>query len=188
MKTKSVLLVAVLVAAGVMTARANDPVNAGLFVLGVKSGVYKLIYEGEKEAAITLSILDSKGIVIYEERISKMKGFTRPVNLQRLKSDLYTFQVRQGNKLYKETVSHKSKSGTVSSKALAENRFAIRVTDLGVGIIRVKIYDAEGKLVKSHEEEVTGNFGKIFNLGNLQSGPFTFEIYSNTGLIDQVTF
>lgn len=189
MKTKSLLLTAALVILSTLITVANDPINTGLFVLGGKSGVYKLIYEGEKPASITLTIYNSKGVIVYEERMKKMKGFIRPVNFKGMRNDTYTFNVRSGDQnLEAKVVYVVEKTGKVTSRNVDANKFAIFVSNQGADIIEVKIFDADKKLIEAYQETVNGSFGKIFNLSKIKSSSFTFEVYNSTGLIDTITF
>lgn len=190
MKTKSFML-AVLVVFSALTAQANnDPNNTGLFVISGKSGVYKLIYEGEKPSALTLTIFNNQGKVVYNETVKSLKGFIRPVNFKGMAAGTYTIQVKSADQKMEAVVEYapQSAKAEVSSKAVDARKFAIMIANQGEETFEVRIYDGERNLVNSYRETVSGSFGKIFNLSHVKSSSFTFEIYNSAGLVDTLTF
>lgn len=98
MKTKS-LLFAAFFTIGSLTALAdNDPIHTGLRVLNGNSGVYKMVYEGEKSSSVNITIYNSKGILVYKETVRSIRGFIRPVNFKGMKADTYTIMVNSGRR------------------------------------------------------------------------------------------
>lgn len=204
MKTKSFMLAALVVFSALTTLANNDPNNTGLFVISGKSGVYKLIYEGEKPSSLTLTIFNNQGKVVYNETVRNLKGFIRPVNFKGMEPGTYTIQVKNGNQKMETVVEYvlestklegsskkteeSSKKTSVSSKAVDTKKFAIMVANEGEETIEVLIFDREYNLVNSYRETVTGNYGKIFNLAQVKSNSFTFEVYTSAGLIDRIKF
>jgi len=108
MKTKSLMLIALVVFSALTTLANNDPNNTGLFVINGKSGVYKLIYEGEKSSSVTLTIFNEQGKVVYNETLRNLKGFILPVNFKGMTSGTYTIQVKQGVQKVETTVDYKA--------------------------------------------------------------------------------
>ncbi|MCU0357827.1 MAG: hypothetical protein MUE95_09615 [Cyclobacteriaceae bacterium] len=190
MKTKSFLLAAFLVVLSTLSSVADDPINTGLFVISGKSGVYKLIYEGEKPSSVNLTIYNSKGQIVYEETVRKIKGFIRPVNFSGMAADTYTIQVKTGEMKHEAKVDYMPEPlpMRVDSRNLDINKYAILVSNVGQETITVKILDANRNLVRVYEESVNGSFGKIFNLNQIPSSSFTFEVYNSKGLINTLKF
>jgi hypothetical protein len=190
MKTKSLVLAA-LVAIGSLTAVAeNDPRHTGLFIINGKSGVYKLIYEGEKPSVIDLTIYNSRGIVVYQETVRNIKGFMRPVNFRGMKADTYSIVVKSRDQRMETKIAYVPEISVnkVSSRKLNDRKYAILVSNTGEEAFEIMIYDSNKKLVEAYKESVTGSFGKIFNLSEVKSTSFTFEIYTSKGLIDTLKF
>lgn len=190
MKTKSLLLTALMTVSSLLAVANDDPNNTGLFVISGKSGVYKLIYEGEKPSAMVLTILNSKGKVVYSESVRGLKGFIRPVNFKGMEADTYTIQLKQDNKVLSASVDYapEQKSSKVASKEVEARKFAVMVSNEGTETIEVRIFDQDLNLIKTYQETVTGSFGRIFNLSEVKSKKFTFEVYNSAGLIDTLTF
>lgn len=190
MKTKSLLLTALMALSSFLAVANDDPNNTGLFVISGKSGVYKLIYEGEKPSAMVLTILNSKGKVVYSESVRSLKGFIRPVNFKGMVADTYTIQLKQGDKILSASVDYapEKKSNKVASREIDARKFAVLVSNEGEETFEVRIFDENQNLVKSYQETVSGSFGRIFNLSHVNSKKFTFEVYNSTGLIDTLTF
>ncbi|MBX2962307.1 MAG: hypothetical protein KF687_07330 [Cyclobacteriaceae bacterium] len=190
MKTKSLMLAA-LVVLGSLTALANnDPNNKGLFVINAKPGVYKLIYEGEKSASVTLTIFNEKGRVVYNEIVRGVKGFILPVNFKGMNAGEYTIQIKNGYESFQTVVSYAPEmiNPQVYSKTLDVDKFAIVIAGQGEQTYSVKIYDSNWKLIDTYSEKVVGNFGKVFNLSKIHSSAYTFEVSNANGVIKTVKF
>jgi hypothetical protein len=190
MKTKSFLLAAFLVVLSTLSTVADDPINTGLFVISGKSGMYKLIYEGEKPASVNITITNSKGQIVYDETVRKIKGFIRPVNFSGMSADTYTIQVKAGDMKHEAKVEYTPEPLPVSvvSRNVAERKYAVLVSNAGQETITVKILDANKNVVRVYEETVDGSYGKIFNLTQVRSSAFTFEVYNSKGLIETIKF
>ena len=190
MKTKSLMLAALVMFSALTALARDDPNNTGLFVISGKSGVYKLIYEGEKPSALNLTIFNNQGKVVYSETVRNLKGFIRPVNFKGMAAGTYTIQVKSADQKMEAVVEYSPESAkaAVSSKAVDANKFAIMIANQGQETFEVKIYDGESNLVSSYRETVTGSFGKIFNMSHVKSNAFTFEVYNTAGLIDRIKF
>lgn len=191
MKTKSFLLAAFFVVLGTLSSVAdNDPINTGLFVISGKSGVYKLIYEGEKPSSVNLTIFNSKGQIVYDETVRKVKGFIRPVNFKGMSAGTYTIRVKTGGQEMEAKVAYEPEGAEakVASRNVDAHKYAIMVSNAGQETISVKIYDANRNLIRVYEEEVNGSFGKIFNLNEVRSSAYTFEVYNSKGLIETLKF
>lgn len=113
MKTKSLLLAALVVLGAFTAVAGNDPNKTGLATVNSKPGVYKLIYEGEKSTTVTLTIFNSNGRVVYTETLHNIKGFIRPVNFNGMYSDTYTIQVTSENQKAEAKVDYAKKSRMV---------------------------------------------------------------------------
>ncbi|MBX2957865.1 MAG: T9SS type A sorting domain-containing protein [Cyclobacteriaceae bacterium] len=197
MKTKSLMLAALVVFSALTTLAKDDPNNTGLFVISGKSGVYKLIYEGEKPSALTLTIFDNQGKVVYAETVRNLKGFIRPVNFKGMASGTYIIQVKNGDQKMEAVVEYapqvakaevSAKKAAVHAKVIEANKFAIMIANQGKETVEVRIFDAQQDLVNSYRETVTGSYGKVFNLSKVESNSFTFEVYTSAGLIDRIKF
>lgn len=106
MKTKSLLLTALMTVSSLLAVANDDPKDTGLMVINGKEGIYKLIYEGEKSSTLKLSIVNEKGKVVYEERVGNLKGFIVPVNFKGMAAGQYTIQLSGNSQILKTTVNY----------------------------------------------------------------------------------
>ena len=190
MKTKSFVLSAFFVVLGTLsTVAENDPMHTGLSVVNREAGTYKLIYDGGKPAPVRVTILNSKGQVVYAENLRNVRGFIRPVNFSGMVADAYTIRVNNGSQKLETVINYapESKRTKVTSRKIEEGKFAILVSNTGEETIEVKMYDANLNLIQSHTEVVHGSFGKIFNVAQIKSPAYRFEVYTSKGLVDAFT-
>ena len=190
MKTRSLILAAFVAMGTWAFAADNDSTNTGLFVISKNAGMYKLIYEGEKKTPVQLTIFNSDREIVYQESIEALKGFMRPVNFNGMAADTYTVVIRGGGTKMETKVTYLPEKAMdkVRARSVDNQKIAIFVAGEGEETIEVKIYDASHNLVKVHQEKVNGSFGKVFNLGKVNSSKYTFEVSNSKGLIDTLTF
>jgi hypothetical protein len=102
----------------------------------------------------------------------------------------YTIRVKSGGQEMEAKVSYEPQGSEakVASRNLDARKYAIMVSNAGQETIAVKIYDANRNLIRVYEEEVNGSFGKIFNLNEVHSSAYTFEVYNSKGLIETIKF
>jgi len=182
MKTKSVLL-AVMMSASVVF--ASEPGNFKVSILNQKeSGIFKLIYEGEKSGNVKLNILDDAGVVIYRETIKNVESFTRPINFNGMNYGEYTIEIvdNSGKKVQKVTYSNATAVNNVRiTKTGEEGKYLLSVMNEGSDKVNVKIYDGASELVHDQTMTINGNYGVVYNLQKISGEP-TFTITDNSGI------
>ena len=182
MKTKSVLL-AVMMSASVVF--ASEPGNFKVSILNQKeSGIFKLIYEGEKSGNVKLNILDDAGVVIYRETIKDVASFTRPINFNGMNYGEYTIELvdNSGKKVQKVTYSNATAVNNVRiTKTGEEGKYLLSVMNEGSDKVNVKIYDGASELVHDQTMTINGNYGVVYNLQKISGEP-TFTITDNSGI------
>ena len=183
MKTKlmvSALLVALI--AGV--AVAADPVGPKVVVVNQKEpGMFKVIYEGVKAGRVNLKISNHEGIVLFNESVSGVNSFIRPLNFKGMATGEYTIEVSDASGKQIQKVKYEivpSMRMVHVSKIAGENKYILGVAKGSNEEINVKIYDGSSNLVHNQNLLVNGDFGLVYNLKGVSGLP-TFEVTDKTG-------
>jgi hypothetical protein len=183
MKTKSVLLVA-LVAMSVSTVLASsEPLSSKVVVLNQESGIYKVIYESAKAGRVTLTISDKTGNVVFKEGIRTVNGFIRPVNFKGMDEGVYTIAIADESGEQIQTVNYQNDSAVKSAhiaKIAEDGKYLLAVASTGAGQINVRIFDGDNNLVHNQNVTVNGDFGLVYNLKQVAGTP-SFEVTDSTG-------
>ena len=188
MKTKNVILTALMVVLVSGVALAMDPGNPKLVVINQKSGVFKVIYEGAKAGKVSLKIYDSEKNVVYAEEQKNANGFIRPVNFDGMKAGEYTIEISDAFGKHSQKVTH-GKVAPVKrvhiAKTTQEGKYLLAIANRGNEVININIYDGSNNLVHSEKVAINGDYGKVYDL-NRVSGVPTFEVSDKSGnLINQ---
>lgn len=187
MKTKlmvSALLVALLTGAAV----AADPVKPKVVIINQTEGIFKVIYEGAQVGKVNLRIADQDGSILFNESISNIDGFIRPVNLKSLEEGEYTIEVSDASGKFSQKVSNKEEkpeSVFHLSKIAGDNKYLLSVAKGDE--INVKIFDGENNLLHDESLVVNGNLGLVYNLKGVVGVP-TFEVKDNAGNVKVIRF
>ena len=193
MKTKSLLIAALVVVSATVSAFAKEePTNAGLAIVPVKgSQTFKIIYKSENAGTTKVKIYNAESKVIFSESVSNAGGFILPLNFAGLTAGEYTIELADatGTKTEKVTFQPvaKSKLNVHVAKMNEEGKFLLAVANTTNEVITVKIYDNFNNLVYNETKELNGDFAQVYSLKNATSS-YTFEISDNTGNSKSVTF
>jgi len=97
MKTKSILIAALLVIGASVSTLANKPGDEyGLAAFAVKeSATYKIIYEGENTEKVKLSVYNNRSERIFSHSLVT-NGFIQPLSFEGLEAGEYTVEVVAG--------------------------------------------------------------------------------------------
>jgi len=183
MKTK-LIVSALLVALVAGVAVAADPVNPKMVVLNQKeSGIFKVIYEGVKAGRVNMKISNQDGEVVFNESVTGVNGFVRPVNFNGMTPGEYTIEVSDASGKQIQKVNYEIEQ-TVNmvhvAKITGESKYLLAVAKGTEEKINVKIFDGSSNLVHNQNLVVSGNFGLVYNLKDVAGVP-TFEVTDKTG-------
>ena len=193
MKTKSLLIAALIVVSATVSAFAKEePTKAGLAIVPVKgSQTFKVIYKSENTGYTKVKIYNSESKMIFTESVSNAGGFILPLNFAGLEAGEYTIELIDATGPKTEKVNFqpaaKSKLNVHVAKMSEEGKFLLAVANTKNEVITVKIYDNFNNLVYNESKELNGDFAQVFSLKNA-SASYTFEISDNTGNTKSVTF
>jgi flagellar hook assembly protein FlgD len=183
MKTK-LMVSALLVALVAGVAVAADPVGPKVVVLTQKeSGMFKVIYEGVKAGKVNMKISNQDGEVVFNESVTGVNGFVRPVNFKGMAPGEYTIEVSDvsGKQIQKVNYEIEQTVNIVHvSKIAGESKYLLAVAKGTEEKINVRIFDGSNNLVHNQNLVVSGNLGLVYNLKDVAGVP-TFEVTDNTG-------
>ncbi len=195
MKTKSILLTALFVAAGAVTTLAFEKEArreiADLSTMKVipakEEGVFKVFYRGGKSGKVRLEILSASGKLVHSESFKNTSGFVRPYNLSNLSEGEYTIVLTDefGKQIEKVNLAKPASAAIIASVIeLAEesDKFVVVVPKQGEETINIKIFNANNELLISNDIKASGDYSGLYNLKKVASSSYTFEISSKSGL------
>ena len=154
------------------------------------TGIFKVIYEGEKEGRVTLTIFDKKSKVVFSETTHNVDGFIRKVNFAGMEYGDYTIELADQTGKLAQPISYSRISNVKNvqvSKLGDKSKYILNVTNTGSEKISVRIYDGANNLVHTEYRTIDGNFGLVYNLSNVQGLP-TFEVADNAGNVRTIKY
>lgn len=150
----------------------------------VRNGdIVKLVYKNESLANVKVSISDEKGSAVYSEELISVHGFIRPYNFSELPKGNYTICVIDGNGEDIEKVCYKDKPWLTHMSQLAtdENKVMVSVPQQGESEFSVHVYDHNDRLVYSEKQQTNKEYGKVFDLKDLEQGATIHLLNHKTG-------
>lgn len=188
MKTKSILIAA-LIMVGSVSAMAEKPETAtGLAVVPVKgSNVYKVIYKGDNEGKVKVNLYNNEAQVVFTQTMAN-SGFILPLNFSNLSSGEYTVELVDANGKKAQKFVHGIATTPanyihVSKIASEEGKYLISVRNANA--INVKIYDRSG-LIFDESKTLAGDFAQVYAVK--VPGELTFEITDANGNVKTARF
>ena len=158
------------------------------------ASVFNINYKMVEKGTVNISIYDKSNELVFTEVLIDVKSFVRPYNFSELPEGEYTIVVADKNGKQAEkvnyTLSNIFSAISVSEVANEENKYILNVTNNGTENVEVKIYDNLQTLLHVQTVNVTGSFGLIYNLNKVKStsSSVTFEVTTNSGKIERITF
>ena len=158
------------------------------------ASVFNINYKMVEKGTVNISIYDKSNELVFTEVLIDVKSFVRPYNFSELPEGEYTIVVADKNGKQAEkvnyTLSNIFSAISVSEVANEENKYILNVTNNGTENVEVKIYDNLQTLLHVQTVNVTGSFGLIYNLNKVKStsSSVTFEVTTNSGKVERITF
>ena len=157
-----------------------------------KINVYNIHYRTTEKGTVKLSIIDSKNNAVYSEVLFNTSSFVRPFNFSQLNEGEYTIVLEDKNGKQSEKISYTVNQVTsfvsVSPVANQDGKYRLNVYNNGSENVDVRIYAHDGKLVHDQILNVNGNYALIYNLKQVTSPAFTFEVTTSNGNVKTVKF
>ena len=179
-KVFSVLMI-VLIAGSAVFAKEKPEANATVTRNGSK---YNVFYKRNEQADVKITIYDSSGKLIFQERLNKVNGFLRPYDFSNLAEGCYAIEINDGSSVVRKSVTYQHETHPLLSKlapvAGTKNKYLLTVSNKEKQTLTVRIYDDQNDLQYSEETEVDGDFGKVYTL-NRFNGNVWFEVVDSKG-------
>lgn len=170
---------------------AIEPINPKIVVVNQKeSGLFKVIYEGEKAGNVVLKIYNESGKVVFAETIKNMDGFSQSVNFAGMKPGNYVIEVTDSNGKVAQTVAYNNETIVNAihvAKIANEDKYLVAMANEGEEKVNVKIFDGASNLVYDENLVIKGNFGLVYNLKTVAGTP-TFEVTDKTGTVKTIKY
>jgi hypothetical protein len=173
-------------------AGGTDEPKAGSGVAVIKNGEtsYRLIYKGDKESDVNVTIYDASNKLVFSDKVKHTDGFTRPYNFSNLKEGDYTIAVEDGSGTKVEKINHRSlkqsKAFHVVKLSSQAGKFLVTASGKGKEDITINIFDGS-KLVHSEKKSINGDFAQLYNLSKAK-GSLTFEIAGENGEVKRMAY
>lgn len=190
MKTKSIILAALL-SISTFAIAADGPKVAGLAIVPVKgSGTYKVIYRGETSGRVKLNVYNYKSEVVFSETIDANDGFIRPLNFAGLEAGVYTVELIDSKGRRTERINYKGAEASVKAVhigkiAKEEGKYIVAIAS-AVGPVTITIYDVDMNVLHTEVKEVINGYAQIYVVKNVPV--VTVEVSDNRGVIKSVKF
>lgn len=174
------LIFAVLVAAIGTTAIAKNTGEKASKVsvrTNMEDSRMSLIYRDNSPSQITVTIMDAEGKTVAKDRIKNTNGFNQPYDLSQLASGIYTITMadEQGEFFNTSAIVNNSLSAV---KPTDGSKYHLTFEDTKIQRVSVGIYDDRGKLVFKETVTSDAGFSKVYNLSEIDSEHYTFEVTS----------
>ena len=157
------------------------------------SSIFKVIYKAAEKSNVKLSILDNKGVLIFQETMRQTDGFVRPYNFVNIGAGEYVIELESGNSKRAEKIIYSTgkiertgKVVNINKLAGQENKYVVALSMPAQDIVTINIFDEAHELIHSETHRVHGEFGQVYNLKKLKS--FTIEISDSSGLVKTVKY
>lgn len=178
MKTRSIVLAALLLVSASGAFASADPSNAGLAVVALKgSEVVKVIYKGNT-GKVKLNIYNSSSTLVFSESRNVEQGFILPLNFAGLEAGTYTVELVDANGVKSEKVSYQPAKAAPAnvhvSKLAQDGKYLLSVVNPN-STVTINIFDANNNLLHTSTKESAVSFAQIFNMQSIDGG-FTFEV------------
>ena len=146
---------------------------------------YKMYYVSPEEGKVKVRFYDHEGNMIYAKKVKHDEGFALPYNFQELEAGKYTFEViNQDGSVLRQVITHDELVENIELEALEANvqrldgsqKFELLVMKPNEQEVKIRIRDEDGIVV--HEERVNfeRGFKRTYDLNQLDSWNYTFEI------------
>ena len=199
MKTKSVILSVVFVAASITSVWAVE-VNKELTSTAVMTvvpakfaGVFKVVYKADYSGKIKLSIINASGELMHVENFKQNGGFILPVNLSQLKDGEYSIVIEDqfGKQMEKVKLTRLDRGSfnvaQVIKTANANSKFILTIPKQNVDHLTLKIFNDKNELLLKSKIDLNGDYAGLYDLTKSPSSSFTFQLSDKNGLLTTIT-
>ncbi|RAV98400.1 hypothetical protein [Pseudochryseolinea flava] len=147
----------------------------------------KLYYKSQTTSKVVVSIYNESHKLVFSETVHQENGFARPYNFSNLEEGTYTIDVNDGGAHYAKQVTYKKEKREKSemharlTQVVGETgKYILSIPKSAYKTVTVKIYNESNRLTYSAEEQLDGDFAKVYNIGRFGS-KVSFEVQDAKG-------
>jgi hypothetical protein len=164
---RKLFLMLTLVALGTLAFGAGGAGNSGRLAVvnDAESGKVKVIYKSEEAGKVELRLLDGEGNKLYSATLKSSGGFILPMNFSNLEDGEYTFELTDAAGKIIESIQYGGPSDEgmqLRVTRIEDSKYAVMLSHARAGKVQIRFLDEQGKVVYDLEEEISGEFGKLF--------------------------
>jgi hypothetical protein len=172
----------------VCTMAATSFATAATFtVKESKNSVFKVKYVSEQKGLVSVTILDNKNEIVFQEKIYSTGSFIRPYNFSNLTEGEYTIVMKDEQGEQRQTINYTGAKSTsfahVAEIKNQKSKYWLNIVNGGEEKMYVRIYSLTGELLHDQSVVVNGSYSKIFNVSQLNQPAVVFEVLDNKGLV-----
>jgi hypothetical protein len=199
MKTKSVLLSVVFVAASITSVLAESlnkelTSTAAISVIPAKNvGVFKVVYTASEAGKVKLTVYNASGELMHTENFKHKGGFILPVNLSQLKDGEYSIVIEDqfGKQIEKVNLNRMElsavKSVQVIKAADANAKYLLMIPKQETACYTLKIFNDKNELLHNSKLDLDGDYAGMYDLSKSRSSSYTFVLSTKNGQITSIT-
>lgn len=136
-----------------------------------------LIYNDKAPSSVTVTIADPSGRVVTKDKIKNQEGFYQPYDLSQLTSGIYAVSMHDEHGVF-FTTSVVVNNALSAVRKHSDTKYQVTFADDKPQRVTIGIYDGQGQLVFKESVTSKSGFSKVYNLAEIDSRHYTFEVTS----------
>jgi hypothetical protein len=130
-----------------------------------ESGKVKVIYKAEGKAKVKFRLLDAESNELYSATLKSSGGFILPLNFSNLERGTYTIELTDASGQIIERIEYARAARPpvqLRARKVENASYAVLLSGADAGKVQIRFFDGKDNLVYDVEENVQGEFGKLF--------------------------
>jgi hypothetical protein len=186
MKNTFLSLIALVLISNMAFANSDKPEAASRMAVLSKGSTVKVYYRGESANRVTVRIFNAEGKIVLQDNLGVLDNFVRPYNFSNLEEGAYTIELsddsgKQIKQVNYNLVKKTEKSARLVKVANYNAKYLLMVPGEASDRLHIKITDNFDRIVYEGDEELAGNFAKLYNMEKITE-KFTIEITDKNGI------
>ncbi|MEP0368539.1 MAG: hypothetical protein ABJN36_16800 [Cyclobacteriaceae bacterium] len=186
MKNSILLTLATIIAFSAFSATSDsvESVKEKINIVSNKPNSFKLLANPIDAGSLVVRITDQNNVLVHRTTINPKKGFMKKFDLEELESGSYTVTV----KLKKDLILNKEvevKKEQFDLLPIGNGKYQISLNNTNSEKYELSIIDQKDQIVGQDQIEIAGDFSKVYDLSELKSESFVFQLTSMTSGLSQ---
>lgn len=153
------------------------------------TSVFRLYYKSPRPTDVNVSIRDSRGSLLFTDRLRNTEGFVRPYNFSELPEGDYTLILE--DYAGKQVQQIKYASGRIEKhihviKMDEPDKYLLTVLTEAKDRINIRIFDSSDQVLYEKSHEVDAQFATVFHLKDVKN--FRLEVLDGNGLVKSLNY